>query len=404
VRTTTNDTSVFISVAEPSADEHAAQLIHAVGRDDPAAVFCGLAGPQMRAAGCECFQDLTIRSAMALAAFSRVPSAAWLLWRLRAFLDQRGFHAAVMVDSPALNLPIARMCRRRGIPVLYYIAPQTWAWGPRAWRNARIRKRVDHLACIWPFEESFFRRDGIPATYVGHPSFDRLLATTVDDAMVAGLRAGGSPVIAILPGSRAHVVEEVLPGQLAVASAIASRFRRSRFVAVAAGPRIRSLIEAIAHQRASRLSLELLEGEADRAAALKAADLALVASGTITLEVAFHNTPMIVMYNTNRWTYNLVGRWLITTPHLSIPNILAGRRIVPEFMPYYCSVDPIIAQAVEWLATPGALERVRRDLRAAVQPIVRPGAARNAAAILRAMIDERRGGLSSRIATERDPA
>jgi lipid-A-disaccharide synthase len=383
--------AIFLSVAEQSADEHAAALVRAVQQRQPGARFAGLAGPALQAAGCECYRDLTVTSAMALAAFWKVPSSLLLLHRLKGYLAGRRFDAAVVVDSPALNLPIARLCRWLGIPVLYYIAPQTWAWGSRARRNARIRARVSRLACIWPFEEAYFRADGIAADYVGHPSFDHLLAEPADEARSAALRGGAAPVVALLPGSRPHVLREVLPGQLEVATALSRRFHRARFLVVAANAGARDTIQSSLAALRPRLSAAVVEGARDRAAAIAAADLALVASGTITLEVAWRATPMIVMYNTNRWSYELVGRWFITTPHLSIPNILAGRRVVPEFMPYYRTVDPIIAQAVEWLSTPGALDRVRRELRQVIQPIVKPGAADNTAAILEELVDPSAG-------------
>jgi lipid-A-disaccharide synthase len=376
---------IFISVAEQSADEHAAAFIRAFRQSHPTATFAGLAGPAMRSVGCDCFHDMTARSAMALAAFYRAPEALLLLNRLRGYLSDQRFDAAVLVDSPTLNLPIAKICRRFGTPVLYYIAPQTWAWA--AWRNKRIRHRVNRLACIWPFEEQWFRSAGIPATYVGHPLFDHLLALRVDETRVAALRANASPVVAILPGSRRHVVHEVLPGQLAVAQSLAARFKRARFLVIAANDEIRELIGALARQSHRSLPIEILEGAADRAAAIRAADLVLVASGTVTLEVAYHATPMIVMYNASRWMYSLVGRWLISTKHLSIPNILAGRRIVPEFMPYYRSVDPIVATAVDLLSSPTALQRVRAELQELIKPIVKGGAAQNAAAELTTLLN-----------------
>ena len=388
---------LFISVAEQSADEHAAALIRAFRQRVPRAVFAGLAGPAMRAAGCETFHDMTVRSAMALAAVRRVPEALWLLHRLKAYLAEGRFDAAVMVDSPTLNLPIARLCRRRGIPVLYYIAPQTWAWA--SWRNAKVRRRVNRVACIWPFEEPYFRGQGIPATYVGHPSFDRLLVQEFDEARVAEFRARGSPVVTLLPGSRAHVIREVFPGQLEVAAALKKRFPRARFLVVPANDEMRRLIETILGASAPVKDIEVPAGDdptgaqaenavaALRAAAIKAADLVLVASGTVTLEVAYHGTPMIVMYNASRWMYELVGRRLISTPHLSIPNILAGREVVAEFMPYYRTVEPITARAAEWLETPATLARIRRELGEVIRPIVKPGAAANAAAELAALLE-----------------
>ncbi|MEE8386125.1 MAG: hypothetical protein V3S01_09425, partial [Dehalococcoidia bacterium] len=389
---------IFISVAEQSADEHAAALIRAFRGRQPEASFAGLTGPATRAAGCQTFHDLTAQSAMALAAIRRVPEALFLLHRLKAYLTRTRFDAAVMVDSPTLNLPLARICHRRGIPVLYYIAPQTWAWA--AWRNARIRRRVKRLACIWPFEEEYFHSRGIHASYVGHPAFERLLALEVDEARVAELRAGGLPLITLLPGSRTHVVREVLPGQLEVAAAVRKHFRHARFLIVPANEVVRPLIESLRDKSAAGPAVDVLPPPpqrnavndavsgraAQRATAIRSADLVLAASGTATLEVAYHGTPMIVMYNANRWMYRLLGRWLISTEHLSIPNILAGRRLIPEFMPYYRSIDPIVATAIEWLATPATLARIRRELNEVIKPIVKPGASENAAAQLAAIL------------------
>lgn len=377
---------IFISAAEQSADEHAAALIRAAKTRFPNATFTGLAGPAMREAGSGCFHDMTRRSAMAGAALRRVPEAIGLLRRLKRLFASMRFDAAVLVDSPTLNLPIAKLCRRNRIPVLYYIAPQTWAWA--AWRNRRIRRRVDRIACIWPFEEPYFRRHDITATYVGHPSIDRLLAVRVDQARIEELRRDASPLVAILPGSRRHVVEEVFPGQLDVARALVDTFPKARFLIVPANDDIGRSVRDMVSERAMDLPHCYMRGPEGRATAIRAADLALVASGTVTLEVAYHETPMIVMYNGSAWLYRLLGRWLITTPHLSIPNILAGREIVPEFMPYFRSVDPIVAQATELLSTPTRLARIRADLRAAVEPVIKSGAAANAVTELATLLRE----------------
>jgi len=380
---------IFVSVAEQSADEHAAILTRAFMDSVPDARFEGLAGPALRAEGVESFEDLTRQSAMALAAFKKIPWALRLMRRVRRYLKARHYDAAVLVDSPALHLPMAKICRSLGIPVLFFIAPQTWAWGPPKWRNSRIRKRVDRLACIWPFEESYFQDAGIAARYVGHPSFDRLAAVDVSQQAIDGHRLGAQQVITLLPGSRPHVVNEVLPGQLEVATALARRFAKLRVLAVAANDDVRAQIEAISKKLAPNLPITLLQGDAARAEAIKAADLVLVASGTVTLEVAYWATPMIVMYNSNRWTYNLVGRWLIRTPWLSIPNIVAQRELVPEYMPYYTSTAPIAAQAIDWLSNPLARQRIREDLRRTIEPLVKTGAAANAAAELHALLLEK---------------
>jgi len=387
-----NPPRVFISAAEQSADEHAAALIREAQNLLGPIDFEGLAGPAMREAGCECFHDMTARSAMALKALGRVPEALMLLNRLKHHLTERQIDAAVLVDSPTLHLPMSRLFRARGIPVLYYIAPQTWAWAP--WRNARIAQRVTRMACIWPFEESYFRGHGIEATYVGHPSFDHLLATKVDPARVTSLRSGMTPVITLLPGSRRHVVDEVFPGQLAVAKALSSRFRQLRCLTVAANENARDQIAG--YLKGMHLNHEVVIGAEERAAAIEAADLVLAASGTVTLEVAYRGAPMIVMYNHGRWLYTLAGRFLIRLKHLSIPNILAERAIVPEFMPFYHTVDPIIARALELLSTPASMEKMRAELKALIAPMVKPGAAANTAQELAKLLAMRKPPLIQR--------
>ncbi len=375
---------VFMSAAEPSADLHAASLIGAVARLRPDIRFAGVAGPAMQAAGCWPIFDMTRHSAMLLGAVGAVLPALRLLASTSAHLRRYPFAAAVVVDSPTLNLPIALRAKRRGLPVLYYIAPQLWAWGRH--RVGRVRARVDRLAVILPFEEPFFRSHGIDATYVGHPLFDALASEAPDPERVAEIRQMGQPVVALLPGSRQHVVHEVLTGQLEVTKRIRQRFPDAHFgVSVANDRAERVIADALL-----RTDVPVTAYRSRNADLLTAADLALVASGTVTLEVAYRHTPMIVMYNANRWAYHLLGRWLIRTPHLSLINILAGRRLVPEFMPYYRSTAPIAELAISLLADPGALRAMAVDIAAVLDPLVKTGASENTARILLEMLDAAR--------------
>ncbi|MCH7813032.1 MAG: hypothetical protein IID40_03330, partial [Planctomycetes bacterium] len=218
---------------------------------------------------------------------------------------------------------------------------------------------------------------------VGHPLFERLADQPPDAEAVAAIRAKGEPVLAVLPGSRRHVVGEVLPGQLEVARRLGERFDRLHVGVSVANPQVAPVIEAVLGRSGVGANC-YVDRNADL---LTAADLALVASGTATLEVAYRHTPMIVMYNANRWFYHLVARWLISTPHLSLINILADRRIVPEFMPYYRSIDPIAEQAATLLADADARRKMSAELAALLDPLVKIGAAKNAAKILLEMID-----------------
>lgn len=374
---------VFISAVEPSADRHAASLVRAIMQISVDTKVTGIAGPLTQAAGCAAIEDWTTRAAMLVGAVRLVGQAWKLIGRVGQLLSRQPADLAILVDSPALHLPMAKRIKAAGCPVLYYIAPQLWAWAP--WRIRRVRRRVDRLAVILPFEEEYFRRRGVEATFVGHPLTEQLGQLKPDLAAVAEFRQGGSPIVACLPGSRSHVIEEVLPGQMAVAKVIAARHPRARFLFVAANPlageRIRTALSG------SRLPARV---ETDRnAEVLSAADIALCASGTATLEVAWHRVPMVVMYNSSRWGYRLVGRWLIQTPHLCLVNVLAGRRIVPEFMPYYLSTDPIAAEALDILGRPTRAATMRQDLDAVIRSLGTTSAAGQTARIAVDMIARR---------------
>ena len=181
------------------------------------------------------------------------------------------------------------------------------------------------------------------------------------------------------------MIREVLPGQLAVARSVRRRFPAARFLISAADEAAARLIEA--HRAATQLDAHIDRDH--HAETIRAADLALVASGTATLEVAYHGTPMIVMYNGSKWGYRLIGRWLIRIPYLSLVNILAGKPIVPEFMPYDQSPEPIAQQAIELLLNPQRLARMRAELQEVIAPQARPGASQAAANILLDLVQPR---------------
>lgn len=373
---------IFISAAEQSADEHGAALIRATLKTAPQARFVGIAGPKMVEAGCEPIYDMTQHSAMLLGAVRAIGRGLAMLRTADEHLRRYPFDAAVVIDSPTLHLPLAGRAHALDVPVMYFIAPQLWAWGAN--RIYKLRHRVDRVAAILPFEEEYFRSRGVNATYVGHPLANKLEAHTIDEAIVAGIRDIGSPVIALLPGSRRHVVSSILPGQLEVAEQISRAFPRAAFGVSVANPQVAPIIASLAG--AARLPVSLHPDHHPEL--IRAADLALVASGTTTLEVAFHQRPMIVMYKASRLFYHLIGRWLLRTPHLSLPNILAGRTIVPEFMPYYTSVEPIAQCAHQLLQSEEARGKMVEELGRITKPLRERDASRNTAHMLLDMIAE----------------
>lgn len=332
----------------------------------------------MVAAGCESIFDMTGHAAMLLGVF-RAAGRAFRLWaKADAHLRRYPFDACVVIDSPMLHLPLIQQAKAAGVPTLYYIAPQMWAWG--AYRIHKLRDRVDHVATILPFEEAFFRNQGVDATFVGHPLAEQLRSVPVDQAGVDHIRAAGKPLIALLPGSRTHVVEEVLPGQLEVAASIAARLPHAAFGVSVAGETIGGLIDR--RIQAAGLGTRVKPYPGRHRELIEAADLVLVASGTTALEVAFCGKPMIVMYNASRLFYHLVGRWMIRTPFLSLPNILAGREIVPEFMPYYRSTVPITEAAMELLADESKRRAMSEVLNTLVEPLRAGSASARTAEIL----------------------
>lgn len=354
---------VFISAAEPSADVHGASLIRAARSKCPEIRFVGVAGQQMVKAGCEPIYDMSRHSGMLLGAIKAAGRAVAMLRTADNHLRRYRFSAAVVIDSPTLHLPLAARAQAANVPVLYYIAPQMWAWG--AYRIHKLRNRTDRVAVILPFEEKYFRDQGVDAVYVGHPLADRLAEAPIDQEVVARLRLGGSPVVAMLPGSRRHVVAEVLKGQIEVGERITHSFPRAKLVVSVANEQVRDIVDGHLSKRPT--AVETFFGAP--APLIAAADLVLVASGTSALEVAFHLKPMVVMYNSSRLFYQLVGRWMIHTRYLCLPNILAGREIVPEFMPYYSSTEPIAERAIELLESEEARDRMIEDLSAVVAPM-----------------------------------
>lgn len=374
---------IFISAAEPSADLHAASLIRAVQALRPQARFGGIAGPRMQQAGCRSIFDMTAHSSMLAGAIGHIHHGYKMLALTKRELEQNQFDAAVTIDSPILNLRVARRAKFFKLPVLYYIAPQLWAWaGPLRIRG--VRSSVDRIACLLPFEEPYFRSYGVEAHYVGHPLFAALGAHPVDQDAVRRLRASGDPRLVIMPGSRKHVVAENFPNQLQVANALLSRFKDLKVLVSVANAQIRPLLTNLS--RAVQIPVEFHEGQ--NAELLVAADLALVVSGTITLEAAYHHTPMIVMYNTSRWLYQIF-RIIISTNYYSLPNILAGYELVPEFMPYYTSVGPIVERAVDLLGDPSARRHTSEQLADIVRPFVNTNAPETAAKILLDLIETR---------------
>lgn len=362
---------VFISVAEASADEHAAHLVRRARERIPGVRFFGLTGPRLREAGAESLADITDQAVMLHRVLGRIGAGLRLARQVERWWEARRPDAVVLLDSSALHLGLIELgmrglagrARRRGLPVLYFIAPQTWA--SRSYRERWLRSDVTRVACLYPFEEARLRAAGVNAVCVGQPLFERLQAEPPDPRRAAALRDGAARVVSLMPGSRESEIRRLLPLQLgAVRLLRRSGMSIRALVSCASASRRPDLLTEVQRQR---VDAEVVVGEL--AELIAAADLVLVKSGTGTLAVAAQRKPMIVTYHAGVLgrLYRPIGRRVLGTPHLAMPNILAERRVVPELM-----IDPTSEQ----IATiAGALlrdEAWRRLMVAQLDETIRP--------------------------------
>lgn len=318
----------------------------------------------MAAAGCRIIADPTARSAMLVGAlFSQ--AAYW--WRLLKEID-REFATAqpavhIPIDSSAINLKIAGRARARGIPVCYYVAPQVWA--SRPWRVKQIRQVVNTLCCVLPFEENYFAERGVNAVYVGHPMFDEPADVPANDpARLDPPLPDASPKLLLLPGSRKFEINANLPAMLAVAADIKSRFPKAAFVAGA--PSDERAWQIRHHLQRCNVPVDIRVGTTD--AAIRWADLVLTKSGTATLQVARHHKPMIAMYAVAGWKW-FFARPFITTRYITLVNILAGRKLISEYIPFHGSHRPLAREVIELLSHPQQLATLAHDLAELVAPL-----------------------------------
>lgn len=336
---------LLIVAGEVSGDLHAANLLAALRRRCPDLHALGVGGERLRAEGLECIARAEDLSVMGLAeVFRDLPR----LWRLARKVRRDGIAArprvAVLVDSPDFNLPLAKHLHRAGVPVVVFVSPQLWAW--RSGRVRRIRRHVRRVLCILPFEVEFYRAHGVEATYVGHPLLDELAPVSCAPPE----REPGT--VALLPGSRWHEVRSLLPTMLRACLQVADEIPGLRVRLIAApGLERGALAEEIGeHGRV----VEVVE--ADRHRALAACQAALVASGTATLECAILGVPMAVCYRLHPVSYAL-AKVLVHVPHVSLVNLVAGERIVPELVQQDFTVARVADALRELLGERGEAQR-----------------------------------------------
>jgi len=341
---------ILISAGEASGDLYAGLLAARL----PGADLFGCTGPRMRAAGVRTVVDAASLAVVGISeVVTHIPRIYGEYRKLLAAARTERPDLAVLTDSPDFHLRVARRLREWGIPVVYLVAPQVWAWRKGRLRN--LRRDVRHLLCIFPFEEEFFRYHGVRATYLGHP-LAGLVRPTLSRAEFFrkhGL-SPNRPLITMMPGSRRGEAGRHLPILTEAARRIhcekAAGFLLPASVTTGAG-----FFEA----RIGDAPIQVIEGE--NWDAMAHADLVLAASGTVTIEAALLRTPMVTFYKVSTLTW-LIGRPLVKVPHYSMVNLVAGRKIVPELIQREMTAGRIAAEAVRLLGDAAALVRMRADL------------------------------------------
>ncbi|PTL35994.1 lipid-A-disaccharide synthase [Candidatus Methylomirabilis limnetica] len=363
------DGRILIVAGEPSGDLHAACVVQELLRRAPHLTIEGIGGDRMRQAGVRLHAhvgDLAVVGIVEVAA--RLP-AIWRAYRsMIRCLRERRPDLMILVDFPDFNLRLARRAFRLGIPVVYFISPQVWAW--RAGRIRSIAKYVRRLLVIFPFEESFYRERGIEAVYVGYPLLDQLTSSpSMQEARRRLELEGTAPVLGLLPGSRVGEIMRHLPILLrSIRQLMIEQPGLRVIIAVADGLPL-DLIRSYLNQEV--ISARVVQGRTYEVMA--ASDVILVASGTATLEAAIIGTPMVIVYRLAFLSW-LLGRALIRVPYIGMVNLVAGRRVVPELIQFHATPERIADEVRRLLLSTEQRLQMRQDFQQVRDRLGPPGA------------------------------
>jgi len=363
---------VMIIAGEVSGDHHGAKLVRAMRAKDPDLFFCGIGSRDMRAAGVRILVDSTDVAVVGITEIlARLPHILGAFATTRRVLKSLKPDLLILIDFPGFNMHVASIAKRSNIPVLYYISPQLWAWRPG--RVKKLKQLVDHMAVILPFEEAFYREHAIPVTFVGHPLLDEMQATGP-----AAAPSPNKPIIGLLPGSRANEIRRILPVQLAAARLLRAENPDLHFILSVAPSINRTEVELQVEQFGCadfvELSADRVENIFGRCTA------AIAASGTVTLEAALNETPLVIVYKVSPFS-NLIGRLLIHVEFIGLANLIAGEQIVPELVQDEASPENIARHIQQMLDDPDGVQRIRAKLKDMKSKLGGAGASRTTAEI-----------------------
>lgn len=365
--------TIVMVAGEASGDLHGAHVIRSLRKRHEHIHICGAGGNAMRAAGAHLIVDADELSVMGFTAiFSKAPQILRAVSKLKKLIKTLKPDVVILIDFPDFNIHLAATAKKAGVPVLYYISPTVWAW--RAKRIFKIKRRVDHMAVILPFEAPIYEAHGIPVSFVGHPLLDGMGATAARPIPCADM---AEPMIALMPGSRHDEVRRLLPIMLKSAAILQNSDQRIRF-SVSCAPSIDHAFiqDIIEHHTVSRIDITH-----DRVCRIfEMCCLSIVASGTVSLEAAIQAVPTIIIYQVSQLSYWL-GKMLVDVPHIGLANLIAGKRVLPELVQNEATAQNIARIAGELMTHDDAYNTMQNELKHIRQMLGKPGASDRVAEI-----------------------
>ena len=367
---------ILIVTGEASGDLHGANLAKAIRACDPQVSLAGIGGRAMEAAGVQLVGKLRQFDVMGMVGPLALVSIIRRFFFMRRLFRSEPWDAVIFVDNPGLNLRYAYFAKGAGLRVFYYIAPQIWAWGP--WRIYWIKKRVDHVLVILPFEKPLFDRAGIRCTFVGHPILDAV--EEIYDRTALRAKFGFGPrerVIALLPGSREHEVQVLLPILLDAVEKLAWHQPGTQFLLAQATTIQDNLLQPFLQQ--TRVPVTVVKEQASEVLAVS--DFALVKSGTAILQAAVVGTPMVLFYQTSAWEF-WIASFFIRVKWIGLVNLVAGRSVVPELVQSAATGQRLYEEAVRILDDRVVYDEMKRELAKVRASLGEPGASARAAEVV----------------------
>lgn len=350
---------VLFTAFEPSGDDHSAAVIRVLKGLRPDIRVWAWGGPKMGAAGAEIVHRTGKDAVVGIPGLKKIREHQQINKDIAQWIGRHpNVSLHIPVDAPAANFPICKIAKKSGIKVMHLVAPQLWAWG--TWRLRKLRRCTDLVLCLLPFEEPWFKKRGVNARFVGHPLYDEPLDVDAVNA-TAETFASGSPKLAILPGSRPAEIRRNFPVMLQTFKELQESYPDIHGVIAATTEPVRESL----YERATLVGgwperLDVVVGQTDEAIAW--CDAAVVVSGTVTLQLARQAKPMVIMYKVNKLTYRVVSALLIATDFFTLPNLIAGREVVPELVPYFKGTDRLRSAVLKLLNSPNEQASQRAEL------------------------------------------